>query len=202
MRAFALFRVGHLFPQNGVKLVGRHVRAGEHPLALDLGRRRDDNDGVHTAIRANFKEEWHVEHDDGRTFDRRKKRILLFSHQRMHNRLKRAHRPGIAEDFPRQPCPVDLAVDGGSGKRCLYERHSLAFIEPMHRGVGIVHWHAGFPKEPGCRAFAHADGAGEADDEHHPPADLARISASMIARSSAVTVGVTPNHRAKPGTAW
>ena len=51
-----------------------------------------------------------------------------------------------------------------------------------------------------CRRgrLAHADRAGETDDEHH---EAPRCAATW-ARSSGVTSGRTPNQRSKPGTAW
>ena len=54
-----------------------------------------------------------------------------------------------------------------AGKRRLDRPDRLAFIEAMHASIGVEHRDAGSREMRGRRRFAHADPAGEADDEHH-----------------------------------
>src|SRR5262249_60694252 len=90
----------------------------------------------------------------------------------------------------------NCSFDGGGG---LAMGGAFAAVEAVHRRVGVMDRHAGFGEQAGGDRLAHADRTGEAEDEHHT---LALMSASIIARSSGVTRGVTPNQRANAGTAW
>ena len=62
---------------------------------------------------------------------------------------------------------IDLAAARRAGKRRLDRRNRVAFIEAMHAGIGVEHGHPGPREMLGRRRFAHADAAGEADDQHH-----------------------------------
>ena len=72
-------------------------------------------------------------------------------------------------------------------------------IEAMHGRIGIVHRNAAAREHRRGRALAHADRSGEADDAHVSVSPS--MSATIRSRSSASTVGRTPNQRSKPGTA-
>ena len=58
----------------------------------------------------------------------------------------------------------------GAGKRLLDQRRGAAAIERVHGGIGIVNRDAEPAEKIGGRRFAHADGAGEPEDEGHPVA--------------------------------
>ena len=119
----------------------------------------------------------------------------------MHDRLEPPDRVRVADQlFATSFVAIDLAVDRRAGKRRLDRRDRLALVEPMHHRVGIVHRHAGLAEESRRGRLAHADRAGEAEDEHHVV--FARMSASIMARCSGITFGATPNQWVKPGTAW
>ena len=89
---------------------------------------------------------------------------------------------------PRAPsfCAVDLAVRGRARKRRLDQRRRLAFVEPVHGRIGVVHRHALLGEQLRGGGLAHADRAGEAEDEHAltPPAVL-RAAGSRAAAAAA-----------------
>jgi len=100
--------------------------------------------------------------------------------------------------FSKELLPIDLAVSRGARKRRFDGTRSRTIVELVHFGIGVANANAKRPQARRHGRLAHADGTGEAEDEHQPPS----MSATMTARSSSVTSGVTPNHRSKPGTAW
>src|SRR5207302_11283474 len=51
----------------------------------------------------------------------------------------------------------------------LHGADRLALVQPMHHRIGIMHWHAGLAEKAGRGRLAHADRAGEAEDEHPSP---------------------------------
>ena len=89
------------------------------------------------------------------------------------------------------PCRVD------AGKRRFDRRNRLALIEPVHAASASNTGMPALREMRGRGRFAHADRAGQSDDEHH----CAPSVAATCARSSGVTSGRTPNQRSKPGTA-
>jgi hypothetical protein len=179
--------------------LGRHARAGEHPLTLHMGRRRHHEHRIATRRASGFEEERDVEDREGgaRRPGPLQKSLLLGSHEGVDDGFEGPHALRLADHQGSELRPVDLTIgdrarEGGFDERC---RGSA--IERMHAGVRVVHRHAEPAKDRcGC-GFAHADGAREAEHEGHRRPS---ISATMRARSSGVTCGVTPNQRAKPGT--
>ena len=69
--------------------------------------------------------------------------LLGVLHQRMHDRFEPLERRRVAHDtrapsLSRSTLPPAVVP----GKRRLDERHRLAFIEPVHGRIGVVHRHA------------------------------------------------------------
>ena len=108
-------------------------------------------------------------------------------------------RSGSTEHLLAERRTIDDPVRDGAGKCFRDERGGGAAIERVHDRIGVVDGNAERPEHRRGRRLAHADRAGEAEHEGHR---LPSISAAIRARSAGVTVGVTPNQRAKPGTAW
>src|SRR5690349_1049472 len=103
----------------------------------------------------------------------------------------------IAEDARTQLAAIDAALPiGNAGKDRDHSRHRGAprRQEAMDGGVAVVDGYAEPAKHRGGRALAHADRAGEAENDHSV--------ASTARRSAGVTSGILPNQAAKAGRAW
>ena len=94
--------------------------------------------------------------------------------KRMDDRLQLFQSSGIIEDPRSQLGAVDLAGFGGPGKGSLDRGYRLPCIQAVHDGIGIVHRHAFLGKEARGGRLAHAQGAGQTDDEHGPAIPHAR----------------------------
>jgi hypothetical protein len=162
------------------------------------GWRRHDHDRIDALFSAGLEQQRDVEHDP------RAPRVRLApagsvrdrAHQRVHDRFEPPDRIRIADELFRRASPRStLPSTTLPGNACLDRRDRLARIKPVHHRVGIVQRHAGLAKEFRRGRLAHADRAGEAEDEHQV---FAKISASIIARCSGITFGATPNQWVKP----
>jgi hypothetical protein len=140
----------------------------QHAGALHIGRRRDDHDGVDLVLPAGLEQQRDVEHDDAGTarFVLADEAIRDRAHQRMHDRFELLDRLRPADESFGELAAIDSSLDRDAGKRRLDRRDRLALIEAVHHGVGIMHRHAGLAEETRGDRFAHADRAGEAEDEH------------------------------------
>ncbi len=116
----------------------------------------------------------------------------------MHDGFEPLEFAGLGQEGSGELLAIDLAVCGRAGKCRLDRGNGGSLVEPVYLRIRIADGNAECAQPAGHRGLAHADGAGEADDEHQRPS----MSATIRARSSGVTSGVTPNHLAKPGTAW
>ena len=168
MRAGALFRIRHLPREQRVEPLRRHAGPLQHARALHLGRRRDDHHRIDAFLAAGLEQQRNVEHDGARAFrvSAREEPLRHRAHQRMHDRFEPLDRVRIADELFGELSAVDPAVGRHAGKRRLDRPDRLALIEPVHHRVGIVHRHAGLAKEVRGGRLAHADRAGEAEDEH------------------------------------
>ena len=108
----------------------------------------------------------------------------------MHDRFEPLERLGIANELFGKPCAVDLAVNRDAGERCLDRANRLAFVEPVHYRIGIMHRHAGRAKEIRRGRLAHADRAGEAEDEH----SASRLCPDVIFQNRALLGGNLRRH--------
>ena len=163
----AFLGVRHLFGEKRGELVLGHPRAAEDALALQIGRRRHHDDGVAEPLASGLEQERHVEDDDGCVAGLRlgEERVPRRRDQRMHDGLEPAERCVIPEHHRGELAAIDLAAVGRPGERALDQRDCFALIELMHHGVGIVDRHSRLGKELCRRRFAHAEGAGQAQDE-------------------------------------
>ncbi len=130
--------------------------------------------------------------------------VPRLAHQGMDQGFEAAQALGVAEHDGAQRRAIDRAVGAerpGKGLADGGGRSAARAVERMHAGIGVVDRHAARPEHRRGGALAHADRAGEAEDERPAHRWLPR-SATMRARKSGVTAGMRPNHREKPGTAW
>ena len=163
----AFFRVRHLLRQKRGKFLLAHARPLEGALALELGRRRNHDDGVAAALAAGLEEERNVEQDHRRAARLRfgQKPLAGGADQRMHDCFEPRQRRGIAEHLRGELGAIDFAGGGRAGKRLLDRGNGFAFVEGVHHRVGIVNRHARLGKKLRGPRFAHAERAGQAQDE-------------------------------------
>ena len=195
----ALVGVGHLPRQHLLQLLQRHAGTLHDALALSFGRRTDNDDGVDALFAAPLQQQRDLDNGHGGTLRRlaAQKGALGLQHQGMDNGFEALEFAGLRQQRCGELLAIDLASGRGAGKSRLDCRHGGALVELVHLGVGIAHSNAKRTQTRGDGGLAHADGAGEANDQHQ----CASMSATSSARSSSVTSGRTPNHLSKPGTA-
>ena len=115
----------------------------------------------------------------------------------MDDRLEALETGGIGKQGGSQLLAIDPAISCRAGKRRLDAGYCRALVELVHLGVGVANGDPQCAQTCSDGGFAHADTAGEPNDQHQWPS----ISATTRARSSSVTWGATPNHFSKPGVA-
>lgn len=195
-----LFHVRHLLTQDGLKFLRSHRGATQHPLALQKGRGGDHDDGVAAALAAGLEQQRDVERDQRQPPPRRppEERLLGLAHQRMQDAFEPPKGGSVAEHPRAEGAPVDRPVDDRARERRRDRRHgpTATAEQAVDHGIGIMDGDAEAAKLRGRGALAHADGTGEADDDH------CYVPRSTSARNSGVTSGSTPNQAAKAGRAW
>ena len=82
---------------------------------------------------------------------------------------RRLNLSGSASSAGGELLAIDLAGGGGAGEGRLDGRDGSALVELVHLGVGIADGDAERAQARRHRRLAHADGAGEADDQHQCP---------------------------------
>ena len=104
-----------------------------------------------------------------------RKRSSACAHQRMHD-VPPAACMAAASPSTRWPSlsrsTLPLAVVPGNAASISGRR--LAFIEPMHGGIGVVHRHALLGEHFRRGGFSHAERAGQSEDEHVTVAQIFR----------------------------
>ena len=181
--------------------LSRHARPAHHPLALQAQRRRDDQreiaalDRRRSRTAAEYRARPAARAAPGparRTAVRRARTIGW------RIALEPAQRRRVAEHAPAQPPAVDAAGLVAHPGKCRLDRADRGAAraeQPMHRGIGIEQRHAEPPQHRRGGALAHADRAGEAEDDHRGAASVV----STAARNSRVTRTGAPNHASNPG---
>src|SRR6185312_9099435 len=84
----------------------------------------------------------------------------------MHDRLEALEGERIAHHALAEAHAIDHTVARRARKGRLDGGRDLARVELMHHRIRVVHRHAAFGKEACGRRFAHADRAGEPEDDH------------------------------------
>ena len=156
---------------------------------------------IHVRIAAGFEQQRHIEHHHTPTRRPRPRYepCLCRPHQRMHDRLKTQPGARIGQHHRAQRRPIQHTVRHNAGKfpRNRRQRRAATRLHPVHRRIRIEHRHTRPPEDPGNKRLAHANPAGQPYKFH-----VRAISAATSDTISSSTTGVTPNHAAKPGTAW
>ena len=124
--------------------------------------------------------------------------LLVLPHERMHDGFELPHPVGPVEHRGAEFLAIDRSIRHRPRKRRADQRRRAPAIERVDSRIRVVNRNAEASENIRRCGFAHADRTGQAEDKAHAVLSMSpRISAS----SSGVTDGVTPNHRAKPGTA-
>ena len=167
--ALALLRVGQLVGKDAQELLGSHAGPdhGPHPLGFGIGG--DHRDLVHALGQPFFEEQRHVEHDHRRVRMRCKKRLALARHRRMDQSLKPGQFVRLAQHAFGEAVAVDPVRPGGAREMRLdlRDQHPFRSLQAVHRGIGVEHRHAFIREHSRDGRFAHADGAGESQDDRH-----------------------------------
>ena len=194
--ALALFGIGKLAGEDGLEFGLGHRATVENALALDLFRRRDDGHGVAGGVEAGFVEQRDVEEDDFGGLVGCEELRAVCGDEGMDGGVQAVKDGGVGLDQRAKGGAIDAAVlvDGGGEEladgKC---RRLTGLVETVDGRVGIPDGEA-FLGEHLCRGgLAHADGAGEAEDECHAASTALRVASS--------TSGRMPNQRSKPGAA-
>ena len=120
----------------------------------------------------------------------------IFRDKRVDSGIQAVEDSRVGLDQRAQGGAIDAAVGvNGRGEKCANgKRGGLAgLVKPVNGGVSVPDRKA-FVGKHLCRGrFAHADGAGEAEDERHAERTALRVASS--------TSGLVPNQRSKPGAA-
>ena len=169
--ARALFGIRHLLGQQRLRTSPRSCPAAPaRARAAISGRRRHHHHRVAALVAAGLEQQRNVEHRDRgarRARPRARKRSSACAHQRMHDGLQPLASPP-ASPSTRWPSLArsTLPPRGGARKRRLDQRHRLALIEPCTAASASC---TGTPSSANIFAvvgLAHADRAGEAEDDH------------------------------------
>jgi len=141
----------------------------QHPGTLDSLRGADDEDRVAARLATRLQQQRHVEH--GKAHPPLPAPVqeagLFLADERMDDRLQPRHRLRLAQHGSREADPVDRAIADGVGESRRDQGNGPAAIERMDRGIGIMDRNAARLKQSGGGRLAHADRAGQAEDEGH-----------------------------------
>ena len=167
--ARSLLGVGELARQQMLELLHRHARPCQHALALHLRGRGQRDRHVDALLGAGLEQKRDLQHRElrARVFLRDRKSISAATTRGCTMASSRLQPCLRARQLLAEQLAVDLAAARDAGKGRLDRPDGLAFIEAVHPGIGVEHRHAAAREMLGRRRLAHADGAGEADDEHH-----------------------------------
>src|SRR5690554_947890 len=132
--ALLLFSIRHLKRENVLELLLGHAGPRQDAFSLNLCRRRNHNYLVDAFSPALFKQKWNIEHDDRRSTTPMflQEALGIFPDQRVHQSFQPLDRFWVTNHGFCKPFAIDDTVDDRARKRSLYDRCSLACIEPMH----------------------------------------------------------------------
>ena len=148
------------------------------------------------SIAAAFEEQRHLEHQHriaarlGR-FKKQRPRVANFG---MQDCLKTAQLGGLVENDGAKTCPVNGAagLDPGKGTGNFGNRPAPRPEQFMYGGIGVKDGHPQVAKVLAGPCLAHADRAGETEDDHF------FILATMKSRKPWLTSGSAPYHAVNP----
>lgn len=193
----AFFGVGHLSRIDLKKIGFGHVGAGEHSAALFLSINTHHQRCIAQGFGTGFEEQRNVEHDkrSAQTSMVVDESDAVGEKKRVYDGFERFQAIGLLLDPFFEALTIDTVFGDGlrAELRDCIDRGPVPFVKTMNRRVGIPNRNPGLA-EKGCSgAFAHANGAGKAKNDH--------VFFRTMLRSFSSTVGFTPNHFSNAGTA-
>jgi hypothetical protein len=195
---------GSLAGEDGGELVfGRHARSRQDTLSLDGRGGRDDDHHVNLVLRASLEQQRDIVEDQRRIPVRLRKGLPCGVDRRVDDGFQPGESGGIGEHQRPQLRTLDPVGAGGPGKGRLDRRQQGAAraLQPVHLGIGIEHRNAGPGEHLGNGALAHADGAGEAEDERMAGLVSSRQQVPQFASPSS-RGGATPKNFSNATAAW
>ena len=181
--------IGYLQCQDLLEFFHGHPRAGEHPFPLHFGRSGDDRNSIEPMLPGLFVKQRDIEHDQRRSGIVGQEGTAHFRHFGMDDGLELPECIGIAEHGGAQFLPVDSLRPGGAGEGTFDRRDAGTAwaLQFVHGGIGIEHRHPQSAQHRCDRALAHADRAGQAEDEwfaHQPISSLRRSASPSLGGSA------------------
>ena len=166
--------IGHLTGADRREPLGRHAGPAQRAVRLHERRRRHHGDRIAPPVAAGFEHERHVEHHQLAPRGRgpAQEPVLRLAHPRMQDGFEARGSVGIAEDALGERVTIDAtstpALDDAAGKRRLDrgDGGAAGADQPVDFGVGVEHRGAATPQRPRGGGLAHADRAGEPEDNH------------------------------------
>src|SRR5262249_44821681 len=119
---------------------------------------------------------------------------------RVQDRFEATQFLGVAKDALGETLAVDRTVLAAYPRKCLFDpahRGAARTQQTVHDSIRVKQRDTETPQHRGGGAFAHADRAGEAEDDHRVP--MTPRVVITAARNSRVTWTGLPNHASKPG---
>ena len=147
-----------------------HARPLQHARALHLGRRRHHHHRIDPLVAAGLEQQRDIEHHDRRAVARASARNCRSASRTSGCTIASSCFSAAGSPSTRAPSltrsTLPSAVVPGNAASISGDR--LALIEPVHGRIGVVHRHALLREQARGGRLAHADRAGQAEDEHGP----------------------------------
>ncbi len=146
----------------------RHAGARQDAAALDPGGCGHHDHRINAPPAALFKEQGNVEHDHRPRSVAPEEAAACALHRRVDDTLEPAQLIAIGKHQPAQRSAIDTRRARGPRKGGLDrgEQRAAGALETVNLGIGIEDRHAQCLEHRRHRRLAHADRAGEADDDH------------------------------------
>jgi len=174
---------------------GGHARSRQHPPGLFPRRRGNHHHGIDGAPTPLFEQQRYVEdHQAARTMPAKEQSARL-DERGMDDPFESVQRRLVTQHRFGQHSPVDPVRAGRARKGRLDrgDQTSSAPLEPMNLRVGVINGNAQTREHCRNGRFAHADGAGQSDDDHR----AAQASSCRRKSSSAPRGAGTPKKCSK-----
>ena len=146
----------------------RHGAARQNPLTLAFRAGRDNNHGIDALLAAGFEQQRDIHHHDGSAgaLGFGQEFLAGGAEHRVNDLLKLLDGGRIVHHLGGKFGAIDLAVDGGAGKRGFHRGRRLAFIDFVNRRICVIDRDTRFHKQFCGGGFSHSDRAGQSEDPH------------------------------------
>ena len=166
--AFSRFSASGIWAARMAANLPRHARSRQHPLPLKLGRRRDDHRRRPRSFRRRSRTAAVCRAPRPRApagpVQERRPRL---AHQRPDDPVQPLERLGVAQHALGEQLAIDGAVHhhAGEGRLDRRDRRAARRVEAPHLGVGVIDVGRRVGEHLRGGRLAHADRAGEADED-------------------------------------